>query len=60
MKDWLYYSGLDPTIFEIAYKRVFGKIGTAMQNGRNVDIDFRVGNMILKTKKTEFNFFAPY
>ena len=27
-----------------------------MQNGRNVDIDFRVGNMICKNKKTEFNF----
>ena len=42
------YAGLDPTIFEIAYKRIFSKIGDAMQNGRNVDIDFRVGNSDLQ------------
>ena len=28
------YSGLDPTIFEIAYKRIFSKIGDAMQAKR--------------------------
>ena len=50
------YSGIDPIVFELAYKRMFTKIGSVMESGSRVDINFRVGNMICDNLKPEFNF----
>ena len=50
------YSGIDPKVFEMAYKRMFTKIGLVMKSGLRVDINFRVGNMICEDLKPVFNF----